>query len=675
MTDSDRLPQCRYRALGALALATVLLSACGDGGSTEPDPDPPRADSVALNPTSLEFDAIGATATVTATVLDQYGDPMGSVSVVWASDNPLVASVSQSGVVTSVGDGQTRIRAQAGSERSSLEVEVQQEAADLVAVAGDGQQHWTGFLLPDSLVVRLTDGSGTPVVGAGVTWEVLEGDGQVFPESNQTDEEGEAFVFWLLGDGDSGEQTVSATSSELDPVEFSATGSAALTLLNTEALTAKMLDTLAARILARDSLGVPEPGIPVEFEDITGFGEVVQGPTTTDVNGEVEVKWQLGPTPGPQMLTVARGDIDWELPLTATATGTLDPWPFRSIAPAFSHTCGILTGGEAYCWGRNLESQLALEDTLPVETPTEIPSALTWDAIDGGEFHTCALASAGGSISCWGTGFQTGVDGDGTQVAEMPTVVAGGPWTALTAGRSHNCALKSDETAWCWGVEEFGQLGNGAMDTIAVPALVQGEHNWAQISAGHFHTCGITTGGQAYCWGRGEEGQLGNGGVDDQGAPVLVAGGNTWSTISAGRFHTCAIAQNGDAFCWGEGGFNQLGNGTTADQTSPVKLAGSRKWSDITAGQWHSCGVDVDDKLYCWGRGGGFIGLGPFGSPTPAVVLPPYAWRSVTTQGFHTCAVNVDGGSYCWGPNESAQLGIGGTTDADAPRILVRSVF
>ncbi len=659
----------------AVALISLPLAlACGDGGKkVEPDPDPPRADSIALNPSTISFDAIGDTIRVTATVFDQYGDLMLEVTVTWASDNPNVASVDQTGLITSVQDGETQIRAQGGTIRASLGVEVTQEPDVLEALEGDNQFHWTGFVLRDPLKVRLTDAAGTPVVGTDVNWDVIDGEGTIIPSADQTDLEGEVTAAWTLGTGDSGPQQVSATVSDLDPVYFNATGSAPITLMNGGALTGPMLDTLTAMLLTRDSLGLPEAGIPINFQDISGFGEIAQGPTTSDINGELNAGWILGPTPGPQELTVVRTDIDAELPLTAVATGTLDPWPFKVTAPGFSHTCAVDNLGAPFCWGNNEQSQLASTDTLPVESPQAVPTGTIWGQIGGGQFHTCGL-TAGGQTLCWGLGWQTGQPWDSLSVVDTPTEVPGGTFQDLAVGAAHNCGLKADGTALCWGDELEGRLGNGTLVPTDVPTAVSGGMTWTHLTAGHFHSCGITPVGDAYCWGRGQEGQLGDGGVADQTGPVKVAGGVKWTDITAGRFHTCGISTDGEAFCWGEGGFNQLGNGFTADQTSPVKVAGGHLWNDITAGQVHSCGVDSSNKLYCWGQGG-LIGLGPFGSPTPAVVLPPFNWRSVDTQGTHTCAISLVGESYCWGPNAFGQLGVGNTVDLDIPRMLVRGVL
>lgn len=338
--------------------------------------------------------------------------------------------------------------------------------------------------------------------------------------------------------------------TDLEPVFFEATGSAPISLLTAGSLSAPMLDTLPIRLQTLDSLGAIESGIPIEFQGVTGFGEITQGPTTSDINGQLIAGWVLGPTPGPQQLTVVRADIDVELDLVAAASGLLDPWPFVTASPGFYHTCAIDTDGSAFCWGDNEQLQLATEDTLPVTSPGPVPGGLTWENIGGGEFHTCGLTS-GHEIYCWGQGFQTGQAGDGTQIVPEPTMVAGGPWSSLTNGGYHVCATQADGTAWCWGDELEGRLGNGVLEPTPTPTLVQGEHLWTQLSGGHFHTCGLTRAGEVYCWGQGVQGQLGNGGIIDQMAPVKVAGGITWTKVSAGQFHSCGIATNGDAYCWG----------------------------------------------------------------------------------------------------------------------------
>ncbi|MXY48475.1 MAG: hypothetical protein F4Y38_04140 [Gemmatimonadetes bacterium] len=48
---------------------------------------------------------IGQTLQINATVLDQDNNPLTGAIVVWSSNNPAVASVSSSGLVTAVSGG------------------------------------------------------------------------------------------------------------------------------------------------------------------------------------------------------------------------------------------------------------------------------------------------------------------------------------------------------------------------------------------------------------------------------------------------------------------------------------------------------------------------------------------------------------------------------------------
>ncbi len=165
MTDAMKKLFLPAISMGFSFVILTSALACGSDGKPDPDPDPSRADSIVLSPDTVTFIAVAATAQVSATVLDQYGDPMTGQSILWASDNSLVASVDVGGIVTSEGDGMTLVRAQAGTVRGSVYVEVMQEPAGIEGLAGDGQFQWTGFVLADSLAVKVTDAEGEQETG------------------------------------------------------------------------------------------------------------------------------------------------------------------------------------------------------------------------------------------------------------------------------------------------------------------------------------------------------------------------------------------------------------------------------------------------------------------------------------------------------------------------------
>ncbi|HEX4560671.1 MAG TPA: hypothetical protein VH113_02465, partial [Gemmatimonadales bacterium] len=78
---------------------------------------------------------------------------------------------------------------------------------------------------------------------------------------------------------------------------------------------------------------------------------------------------------------------------------------FTAIAAGWSFTCGIATGGTVYCWGRNSQGSLGNGTSNPSHSPTPITGALTFQTITagGGSQASCGMTT-GGVAYCWGTG-------------------------------------------------------------------------------------------------------------------------------------------------------------------------------------------------------------------------------------------------------------------------------
>ena len=169
---------------------SVALLACGETESpadVEEDPDP--ISSVTVSPSSLEID-IGASQTVTATVLTQGGaDVTGSSTITWSSSAATVASVSGSGASATVtGDaaGSTEVIATVAGISGGADVVVRPDpptvattdlpdgevgvaySETLAATGGDGTYSWgvSAGALPAGLTLEAATGalSGTPGV-------------------------------------------------------------------------------------------------------------------------------------------------------------------------------------------------------------------------------------------------------------------------------------------------------------------------------------------------------------------------------------------------------------------------------------------------------------------------------------------------------------------------------
>jgi alpha-tubulin suppressor-like RCC1 family protein len=227
-------------------------------------------------------------------------------------------------------------------------------------------------------------------------------------------------------------------------------------------------------------------------------------------------------------------------------------------------------------WARVATTAL-LMSLLGGESFAQVTTAVN---VSAGEAHTCGIFSSlltGGPAYCWGRN-ANGELGDGTTTpSQVPRTVSGGyTFASVSAGRDHSCGVVTGGVAYCWGRNTSGQLGDRTTTASAVPTQVRGGLTFALISAGGEQSCGITTDGTAYCWGGNSAGQLGVGtSVIQVSTPVPVAVGRSLSSTTA-SFHTCAVVTPGGAgYCWGGNSNGELGDGTTTSSRIPVPVYGS----------------------------------------------------------------------------------------------------
>lgn len=97
---------------------------------------------------------------------------------------------------------------------------------------------------------------------------------------------------------------------------------------------------------------------------------------------------------------------------------------FSQVHVGSHHTCGITTSDEAYCWGFNDTGQLGDGTTNDRSAPVPVDvsglSPPTFMSISGGFYHTCGVTT-GSEAFCWGKNTE-GQLGDGTNT---------GGWTPL----------------------------------------------------------------------------------------------------------------------------------------------------------------------------------------------------------------------------------------------------
>ena len=346
---------------------------------------------------------------------------------------------------------------------------------------------------------------------------------------------------------------------------------------------------------------------------------------------------------------------------------------FTAIEGGDFHTCAIVSGG-AKCWGDGYFGQLGNASTASSNTPVDVQDLSAGvTAISAGGNHSCAIVSD--AAKCWGNNSFGALGNSSNTDSSIAVDVQGlsSGVTAISAGYSHTCAIVSG-AAKCWGANFNGQLGNASTTASNIPVDVQGlSSGVTAISAGDQHTCAIV-GGAAKCWGNNYSGQLGNASTASSSIPVDVQGLSSGVTaLSAGTSHACAIA-GGAAKCWGNNSSGQLGNASSIDSSIPTDVEGlSSGVTAISGGINHTCAI-VSAAAKCWGENGkGQLGDDSTdNSDTPVdVVGLLFGVTKISAGGSHSCAIAL-GTASCWGDNESGQFGDATNSGSTTP-VPVRS--
>jgi alpha-tubulin suppressor-like RCC1 family protein len=219
-------------------------------------------------------------------------------------------------------------------------------------------------------------------------------------------------------------------------------------------------------------------------------------------------------------------------------------------------------------------------------------------------------------------------------------------------------------------------VGSGGIGVWKVFQTLNGSSGLAgkvatKIAARGYGGC-VAANGQLFCWGASHT-QF----PSLHGETVIgTQEGRTAATgpISAGGEHGCGVA-NGKLYCWGENQYGQLGLGTTNDTAQPQNIPAFNAFNsvtDVSAGANHTCAI-VYGSLYCWGRNNnGQLGLGDTTDRNaPVKVNFPSDARvtEVDAGATGTCAV-ANGRAYCWGLNSNGQVGDSTTTQRTSPTVV-----
>ena len=256
------------------------------------------------------------------------------------------------------------------------------------------------------------------------------------------------------------------------------------------------------------------------------------------------------------------------------------------------------------------------------------------------------------------------------QVIVNPLIA--GCWKQVSGTDGHTLAIKKDGTLWSWGSNNRGQLGIGTLIDKLQPIQVGSDNSWKEISAGQYHSLAIKNNGTLWAWGGNDFGCLGNNTEVDESTPIQILTDSNWESVSAGSFYSIAIKNDGTMWSWGSNEAGQLGIGNKINKFIPTKIGVGNFWKSVSAGGSMTIAVKADNTI--WGFGFnklGSLGLGNnnnlYLSPTQIGNNNDWLKVSVSKDYWNlypfSVAIKNNGTLYSTGANSSGQLGNGSNTN------------
>ena len=219
----------------------------------------------------------------------------------------------------------------------------------LLIESGNDQQAPAGATLPDSIVLRVTDGTGRPVQDAPVGVTLQDG-GSVAPAALRSGADGRVTFEWTLGRASGpqqlevgiGDSTGITRTVTIDAMAAAGTVDS-LDVVSGNQQVGQVNKALAESLVVRalDRFGNPVEGATVQW--VPSAGGIAPITATTDAAGRAAGAWTLGRTPGTQK-AVARVQLSGsriDAPFSANALASTPPALSIATQPSSSATADV----------------------------------------------------------------------------------------------------------------------------------------------------------------------------------------------------------------------------------------------------------------------------------------------------------------------------------------------
>ena len=223
-------------------------------------------------------------------------------------------------------------------------------ASKVAATSGNNQSGKGGQNLASPLIAIVTDGCGSPVAGAQVTWKVTQGSATLI-NSITTSSSGGTVSTGLTFGQTPGVVTVTVSLGTTATATFNLTNQVVVNNLavvsgnnQTAYVNAQFTQPLVVKVT--DVNNTPVPGVQVAFSIVSGGASLSAGSATTDGSGQASVTVTAGPTTGTVSISASYSSLNANFTLTIQQQGpAITAANFTNAASLQQGlaTCGLAT--------------------------------------------------------------------------------------------------------------------------------------------------------------------------------------------------------------------------------------------------------------------------------------------------------------------------------------------